>query len=68
MSRHGSSPALPPRIAVERSYDIIDSMAASTDLPLASDPELPMPTPRRESYVEGLRETKDAWGTEDDDE
>jgi hypothetical protein len=41
---------------------------APPSLPVSDDPEIPMPTPRLESYVEGLRITKNVWGVEDEDE
>jgi hypothetical protein len=44
------------------------SSPAPQSLPTSTDPEIPMPTPRLDSYTEGLRNTTDVWGTEGDDE
>ena len=41
---------------------------APTSVPASEDPDVPMPTPRLDSYTEGLRGTTDVWGTEGDSE
>ena len=44
------------------------SAAMPGGVPGSDDPDIPMPTPRLDSYTEGLRNTMDVWGTEGDDE
>jgi hypothetical protein len=44
------------------------SSAVPLRLPASDDPDIPMPTPRLDSYTEGLRSTTNVWGTEGDDE